>query len=73
MAPEVVACERQADFSYDIRCDVWSLGITALELAQGEPPLSHLHPMRALFQIPRFLFAVDGVLDSGVRREELGF
>ncbi|XP_028966557.1 myosin-IIIb [Galendromus occidentalis] len=53
MAPEVVACERQADFSYDIRCDVWSLGITALELAQGEPPLSHLHPMRALFQIPR--------------------
>ncbi|XP_022688836.1 myosin-IIIb-like isoform X3 [Varroa jacobsoni] len=53
MAPEVVACERQADLSYDIRCDVWSLGITALELAQGEPPLSHLHPMRALFQIPR--------------------
>ncbi|OQR78592.1 myosin-IIIb-like [Tropilaelaps mercedesae] len=52
MAPEVVACERQADFSYDIRCDVWSLGITAIELAQGEPPLSHLHPMRALFQIP---------------------
>lgn len=53
MAPEVVACERQLDYSYDIRCDVWSLGITAIELAQGEPPLADVHPMRALFQIPR--------------------
>lgn len=53
MAPEVVACERQLDYSYDIRCDVWSLGITAIELAEGEPPLADIHPMRALFQIPR--------------------
>ncbi|KAH7962394.1 hypothetical protein HPB52_015870 [Rhipicephalus sanguineus] len=53
MAPEVVACERQLDYSYDIRCDVWSLGITAIELAEGEPPLADVHPMRALFQIPR--------------------
>jgi myosin III len=49
----VIACEQQLDQSYDCRCDVWSVGITAIELAEGEPPLSGLHPMRALFQIPR--------------------
>ncbi|PSN47190.1 hypothetical protein C0J52_07874 [Blattella germanica] len=53
MAPEVIACEQQLDSSYDSRCDVWSVGITAIELAEGDPPLSDLHPMRALFQIPR--------------------
>ncbi|XP_067001655.2 myosin-IIIb isoform X2 [Anabrus simplex] len=53
MAPEVIACEQQLDSSYDARCDVWSVGITAIELAEGDPPLSELHPMRALFQIPR--------------------
>lgn len=53
MSPEVIACEQQLDQSYDARCDVWSLGITAIELAEGDPPLSELHPMRALFQIPR--------------------
>lgn len=49
----MIACEQQLDQSYDCRCDVWSVGITAIELAEGEPPLSGLHPMRALFQIPR--------------------
>lgn len=53
MAPEVIACEQQLDQSYDSRCDVWSIGITAIELAEGDPPLSDIHPMRALFQIPR--------------------
>ena len=45
MAPEVIACEQQLESDYDVRCDVWSLGITAIELADGDPPLSELHPM----------------------------
>uniref|UniRef100_A0A3B3SF68 non-specific serine/threonine protein kinase n=1 Tax=Paramormyrops kingsleyae TaxID=1676925 RepID=A0A3B3SF68_9TELE len=53
MAPEVIACEQQLDSTYDCRCDVWSLGITAIELGDGDPPLADLHPMRALFKIPR--------------------
>ncbi|XP_075683644.1 myosin-IIIa [Rhinoderma darwinii] len=53
MAPEVIACEQQVDTTYDARCDVWSLGITAIELGDGDPPLADLHPMRALFKIPR--------------------
>ncbi|KAG8559678.1 hypothetical protein GDO81_017412 [Engystomops pustulosus] len=53
MAPEVIACEQQYDYSYDVRCDVWSLGITAIELADGDPPLSSMHPVKALFKIPR--------------------
>ncbi|XP_075409531.1 myosin-IIIa [Tenrec ecaudatus] len=53
MAPEVIACEQQLDTTYDARCDTWSLGITAIELGDGDPPLADLHPMRALFKIPR--------------------
>lgn len=50
---QVIACEQQYDYSYDARCDVWSLGITAIELADGDPPLSEMHPVKALFKIPR--------------------
>ncbi|XP_071531793.1 neither inactivation nor afterpotential protein C isoform X5 [Panulirus ornatus] len=53
MAPEVIECEQKADQDYDNRCDVWALGITAIELGDGEPPYSDIHPVRALFQILR--------------------
>ncbi|CAM4535801.1 unnamed protein product [Lepidochelys kempii] len=53
MAPEVIACEQQFDYSYDARCDVWSLGITAIELGDGDPPLFDMHPVKTLFKIPR--------------------
>ncbi|XP_049663995.1 myosin-IIIb isoform X8 [Accipiter gentilis] len=50
---EVIACEQQYDYSYDARCDVWSLGITAIELGDGDPPLFDMHPVKTLFKIPR--------------------
>lgn len=46
MAPEVIACDENPDATYDNRSDLWSLGITALEMAESQPPLCDLHPMR---------------------------
>ncbi|XP_076336967.1 serine/threonine-protein kinase mig-15-like isoform X9 [Tachypleus tridentatus] len=53
MAPEVIACDENPDATYDNRSDLWSLGITALEMGEAQPPLCDMHPMRALFLIPR--------------------
>ncbi|XP_068244393.1 neither inactivation nor afterpotential protein C isoform X2 [Palaemon carinicauda] len=53
MAPEVIECEQKQDHSYDNRADVWAIGITAIELADGDPPYADIHPVRALFQILR--------------------
>eukprot|EP00048_Salpingoeca_helianthica_P016871 m.234613 g.234613 ORF g.234613 m.234613 type:complete len:317 (+) comp19691_c0_seq1:2-952(+) len=51
MAPEVVACEQSKKNTYGTSCDIWSLGVTLLELADGRAPNSDLHPMKVLFKI----------------------
>lgn len=47
MAPEVIE-----EVGHDTKCDVWSLGITAIEITEGKPPYGSFHPMRAIFMIP---------------------
>ena len=54
MAPEVAAVEKKG--GYDQQCDIWALGITAIELAERQPPMYDLHPMRALFLMSKSSF-----------------
>ncbi|KAM5213780.1 serine/threonine-protein kinase 10 isoform 2-T2 [Hipposideros larvatus] len=53
MAPEVVMCETMKDTPYDYKADIWSLGITLIEMAEIEPPHHELNPMRVLLKIAK--------------------
>lgn len=54
IAPEIIAVEmKMGPDGYNVKCDIWSLGITAIELAEMAPPMFDLHPMRALYLIPK--------------------
>lgn len=53
MAPEVVMCETSKDRPYDYKADIWSLGVTLIEMAQIEPPNHEMNPMRVLLKIAK--------------------
>ncbi|KAL3071957.1 hypothetical protein niasHT_035827 [Heterodera trifolii] len=53
MAPEVIICETFKDRPYDCRADIWSLGITCIEMAQMEPPNYNMNPMRVAFKVQK--------------------
>ncbi|XP_068577086.1 STE20-like serine/threonine-protein kinase isoform X2 [Cebidichthys violaceus] len=53
MAPEVVMCETSKDRPYDYKADIWSLGVTLIEVAQIEPPNHEMNPMRVLLKIAK--------------------
>ncbi|XP_023208724.1 mitogen-activated protein kinase kinase kinase kinase 5 isoform X2 [Xiphophorus maculatus] len=54
MAPEVAAVEKNG--GYNQLCDIWAVGITSIELAELQPPMFDLHPMRALFLMSKSNF-----------------
>ena len=61
MAPEVAAVERKG--GYNQQCDIWAVGITAIELAELQPPMFDLHPMRALFLMSKSGFKPPSLSD----------
>ncbi|KAL1457570.1 hypothetical protein WDU94_007783 [Cyamophila willieti] len=62
MAPEVAAVERKG--GYNQQCDIWAVGITAIELAELQPPMFDLHPMRALFLMSKSGFKPPALKDK---------
>lgn len=53
MAPEVVQCETSKESPYGYKADIWSLGITLIEMAEMEPPYHELNPLRVLLKIAK--------------------
>ncbi|XP_078674985.1 mitogen-activated protein kinase kinase kinase kinase 5-like isoform X49 [Branchiostoma floridae x Branchiostoma belcheri] len=62
MAPEVAAVERKG--GYNQQCDVWAVGITAIEFAELQPPMFDLHPMRVLFLMSKSGFVPPKLKDK---------
>ncbi|KAM9500539.1 mitogen-activated protein kinase kinase kinase kinase 2 isoform 1-T1 [Clarias gariepinus] len=54
MAPEVAAVEKKGGYNH--LCDIWAVGITAIELAELQPPMFDLHPMKALMLMSKSSF-----------------
>uniref|UniRef100_A0A915HZA2 non-specific serine/threonine protein kinase n=1 Tax=Romanomermis culicivorax TaxID=13658 RepID=A0A915HZA2_ROMCU len=62
MAPEVAAVEWKG--GYNSLCDVWAVGITAIELAELQPPLFDLHPLRVLMLMSKSNYKPPGLKDK---------
>ena len=62
MAPEVAAVEKKG--GYNFQCDIWAVGITAIELAETQPPLFDLHPMTALYTMTKKSFKPENLKDK---------
>lgn len=62
MAPEVAAVEKKG--GYNTQCDIWAVGITAIEMAETQPPLFDLHPMTALYTMTKKNFKPEGLKDK---------
>lgn len=62
MAPEVASVERRG--GYGSECDVWAVGITAIELAELQPPLFDLHPMQVLYLMTKSSYKAPRLKDK---------
>ena len=66
MSPQVVK-----NINYDMKTDIWSLGITCAELSNGEPPFSNLNPKTIMEKIAKFPPTADEIIEKNEHTEEL--
>jgi serine/threonine protein kinase len=55
---EIILCAQEViqEVGYGVKCDIWSLGITCIEMAEGKPPYHNVNPMRAIFMVFALFF-----------------